>query len=238
MRSFRLALLGATWHERLLACLAATLAIAIAGFVSAMVLDEPSPLLLGPVAASAVLVFAVPASPLAQPWRVIGGNVISAFVGIATATLIPDSTMAAEAALGLSMLVMTLTRSFHPPGGAMALSAALSGPSVEKWGLLYPLLPVGINTLVLVAAGMAFHALFGRSYPHRTADEPIVLPADAHRIRTQDVDRAIEQAGGTFDISREDLDRLIDLAEANAATRCEAERAALRAARKVKPKKP
>lgn len=32
------------------------------------------PLLVAPMGASAVLLFAVPASPLAQPWSIIGGN--------------------------------------------------------------------------------------------------------------------------------------------------------------------
>ena len=45
------------------------------------------PLLVAPLGASAVLAFALPASPLAEPWSVVGGNVMSALVGVAAAKL-------------------------------------------------------------------------------------------------------------------------------------------------------
>jgi len=47
-----------------------------------------------PLGASSVLVFAVPASPLAQPWSVVGGNCVSALVGIAAAMAIPNAPLA------------------------------------------------------------------------------------------------------------------------------------------------
>jgi CBS-domain-containing membrane protein len=40
------------------------------------------PLLVAPMGASAVLLFGVPASPLAQPWAIIGGNTVSALCGV------------------------------------------------------------------------------------------------------------------------------------------------------------
>src|SRR5262249_37174049 len=45
------------------------------------------PYIVAPIGASAVLVFAAPASPLAQPWAVLGGNTASAAVGIAAARM-------------------------------------------------------------------------------------------------------------------------------------------------------
>ncbi|RYH63846.1 MAG: hypothetical protein EON54_07270, partial [Alcaligenaceae bacterium] len=71
-----------------------------------------------PLGASAVLVFAVPASPLAQPWAVIGGNVLSALVGSACAALIPDPAWAGAAAVALAIALMFSLRCLHPPGGA------------------------------------------------------------------------------------------------------------------------
>jgi hypothetical protein len=53
--------------------------------------------LVAPLGASAVLVFAVPSSPLAQPWSVIGGNTLSALVGAACAHFIHDPAWAAAA---------------------------------------------------------------------------------------------------------------------------------------------
>jgi CBS domain-containing membrane protein len=219
MKIFRFAQLGATWKERLIACLGAGIAMALTSFVCSLALGERSPLLLGPIAASAVLVFAVPASPLAQPWRVIGGNVISAFIGLATVQLIPDATLAAELALVLAMIVMSATRSFHPPGGALALTTALSDPTVEKWGVLFPLLPVGLNAAALVLVGIAFHAMFRRSYPHRPANQPVMPASYVPTLTPEDVDHAVAEMGNSFDIAREDLDRLLSHAEVHAATR-------------------
>ncbi|WP_446741099.1 HPP family protein [Sphingomonas sp. H160509] len=54
-------------------------------------------LLVAPMGASAVLIFAVPASPLAQPWSVIGGNVISAVVGVGIASMVSSPALASGA---------------------------------------------------------------------------------------------------------------------------------------------
>ena len=49
----------------------------------AMAPDSASVYLIAPMGASAVLLFCLPASPLAQPWSVVGGNVVSGLVGMA-----------------------------------------------------------------------------------------------------------------------------------------------------------
>src|SRR3989442_329140 len=83
------------------------------------------PWLVAPLGASAVLVFCVPGSPLAQPWAVVGGNTLSALVGIACANLIPDPAWAGATAVGLAIALMFACRCLHPPGGAMALLTSL-----------------------------------------------------------------------------------------------------------------
>ncbi len=77
--SFSPILAGATLRDRLFACIGGVIGIALTSLVSAMALHGSGllPLLVAPIGASAVLVFAVPASPLAQPWSVVGGNVVS-----------------------------------------------------------------------------------------------------------------------------------------------------------------
>src|ERR1700738_3521876 len=69
--------------ERLRACCGALLGILLTGLVSHWALGSsaPLPLLIAPMGASAVLLFGVPASPLAQPWSIIGGNLLSGTVG-------------------------------------------------------------------------------------------------------------------------------------------------------------
>ncbi len=222
MKLFRPILAGATLSERVIACAGAFVAVALTATAAGFAFSMTSPLLAAPIGASAVLVFAVPASPLAQPWPVIGGNTISAFVGLGAAWMIPDATIAAACAVALAIAVMSLTRSLHPPGGAVALTAALGSPIVAKWGALFPLVPVALNSLSLVALGMAFHALSRRSYPHRA---PPPAGADMNpnglvaAFSPKDIDEAVAQMGESLDISRDDLDRLLRYAEVNAARR-------------------
>lgn len=214
-------LAGATISERSIACAGAFVAVALTA-ATGFAFPIHSPLLVAPIGASAVLIFAVPASPLAQPWPVIGGNIISAFVGLAVAWAISDVMIAAACAVALAIAVMSLTRSLHPPGGAVALTAALGGPVVAKWGVLFPLVPIGVNSLCMVALGMAFHALSRRSYPHRATPAAGTVATAALTTASfspKDIDDALAQMGETFDIARDDLDRLLQYAEASAARR-------------------
>src|SRR6478672_6228317 len=81
---------GTSFRDRSIACLGALIGIGITGLISGWAVGDLAhlPLLVAPLGASAVLLFAVPASPLAQPWSIIGGNTLSALVGILVARLI------------------------------------------------------------------------------------------------------------------------------------------------------
>src|ERR1700709_1307690 len=82
--------------ERLRGSAGALVGIAVTGFVSAFVLHSPVTALwlMAPMGASAVLLFGVPASPLAQPWSIVGGNLVAALVGVAVASWITDPFLA------------------------------------------------------------------------------------------------------------------------------------------------
>ncbi len=215
MRLFHPLLSGAHAPDRLFACLGAVLGIAFAAFVSARLSLQPGdlPLLVAPLGASAVLVFAVPASPLAQPWPVVGGNTISALVGVAVYRLIPDTGLAASVAVGAAILVMSALRCLHPPGGASALTAVIGSGAVHAAGYGFAFLPVALNSLSLVAIGLVFHRLSRHSYPHRPA------PAPDAGLHMADIDAALEDMHESFDISRADLDALLSRAELHAARR-------------------
>ncbi len=212
---FRPLLAGATLSERLIACLGAGVGIALTYLAGALAPHAALPAIVAPLGASAVLVFAVPASPLAQPWPVIGGNTISALVGMAVWRLLPDPAIAAGVAVGAAILVMSLLRCLHPPGGAAALTAVIGGAAVHEAGFGFALVPVALNSLALVAAGLAFHRLTRRSYPHR----PVPAPKPASGIQPADIDAALAEMHESFDIAREDLDQLIARAQAHAASR-------------------
>jgi CBS domain-containing membrane protein len=220
-------LAGATLRDRLLACLGALCGIGLTGLLCALGTggNIHLPLLVAPMGASAVLVFAVPSSPLAQPWPTIGGNVISAAVGLIVAHYVPDRALAAGIAVALAIAAMSFLRCLHPPGGAAALIAAFGGPLVDTTGFLFPLIPVGINSVLLVGFGLIFHRLRGKSYPHRVAavtparGEADTPPALRTGVRPEDIDRALEVMGESFDISREDIERLIREVEKRALVR-------------------
>lgn len=110
--------------------------------------------LIPPLAASAALVFAAPALPLAQPRSVIGGQLISAAVGLVVVAAAGSSLWAAAVAGGLAIGAMALARAPHSPAAATAVIAVLTQPSPALFlGLLL------LATLVLVGVGI----LVGRS---------------------------------------------------------------------------
>lgn len=216
-------LAGASFYDRLAACAGAVIGITLTAVVTAAALGEgpAASWLVAPMGASAVLIFAVPASPLAQPWPVIGGNVISAMVGVAVASLVPSPAIAAGLAVGGAILAMSLLRCLHPPGGAAALTAVIGGPAVEAAGWVFPILPVGINAAILAATGVIFHRVSRHTYPHRAVSTATAAPLPGHdpTPHPEDLDAALADLGETFDIGREDLDLLFERVRIHAESR-------------------
>lgn len=231
-RLFRPILAGATLRERLIACLGALVGITLTGLICGLVFGQGPhiPLIVAPMGASAVLLFAVPASPLAQPWSIIGGNTISAVMGVLAAHFIPNPVVAIGVGVSLAIAAMSLTRCLHPPGGAAALTALIGGPAVTSAGFLFPLFPVCVNSVILVALGVAFHRLSRRNYPHVPVPAPVNthgtgdLPAPLRvGFRPEDVDAALVELHETLDIDRADLDRLLRQVELHALVRSQGE---------------
>jgi CBS domain-containing membrane protein len=222
MRLFEPLLAGAQLGERLVACVGALIGIAVTVLVCSVLpfASADLPVIVAPLGASAVLVFAVPASPLAQPWSVIGGNIISTLVGVTIYRLVPDTALAAGLAVGSAIAVMSLLRCLHPPGGAAALTAVIGPANIHAAGYGLVLFPIGINSLVLVLAGIAFHRATRRNYPHRPALAPTVRPTPIGTgLHPDDIDKALADMSESFDIAREDLELLLSRAEHHAQMR-------------------
>lgn len=215
---FRPLLAGATLRDRALACLGALAGIALAGLVSAFAAPDAHHLiwLVPPMGASAVLLFAVPASPMAQPWPAIGGNMVSALTGVAVAHVMPLSPLAAGIAVATAIAAMSLLRCLHPPGGAAALVGLFAGPASPY---AFALLPVGLNAVLLVGSAWLYHRFSGHSYPH--------VPPPARRSDAVppwsfdhgDLTAAIEAMGETLDIDPADLEQLLRDVERRALAR-------------------
>lgn len=219
--------------EALKAAAAALIALAAAGLLAHFAVSggtlSLTPLLAAPIGASTVLLFALPASPLAQPRAVIGGNVLSAVVGVTCALAIPSPLLASVTAVALAIALMSVTGCLHPPGGAVALTAVIGGPAVTGLGYLFVLEPIGLCSLLMVVAAAPLNRLMGHSYPHRVP--PQVSPhATADPVPTAragftpaDLDKALSRYGDLLDISREDLDALFREVELQAHQRLHAQ---------------
>src|SRR5574343_1706157 len=114
-------------RERTISALAGCLGILlIQGILAVMPAGPQLSYMLAPLGASAVILFALPHSPLAQPWSLAGGLLLSALVGTACGLLVHPAWLAAGVALGLAIWLTALLRCIHPPGGAMAVVFALA----------------------------------------------------------------------------------------------------------------
>jgi CBS domain-containing membrane protein len=120
--------------------------------------------LLAPLGASALLVYALPASPMAQPWPVVVGNTLSVAVGLLASHTMPWPELALLLAMPLCIVLMYASRSLHPPGAAMALLMVLAGPDSDVVSML--LSGFG-GSLLMVLSAAVFNPATGKRYPVR-----------------------------------------------------------------------
>jgi len=216
----------ASHGEKLLSSLGALFGILGVMLVSRTFMDPHSAMLVvASMGASTVLLFAVPHSPLSQPWPVFGGHVLSAAVGVSTVSLIQDPLLAAPVAVALAVGVMYYTRCLHPPGGATALAFVLGSDQLHAMGFAFLVTPVLINVLVLLGVAIFFNAPFEkRRYPlglKKLASNQTVAPASAMAgeklvIAHSDLVYALSQIDTFIDISEEDLLEIYRLATQHA----------------------
>lgn len=111
-------------------------------------------LIMAPFGASAVLVFGVASSPLAQPKNVIFGHLITAFIGVFFYQYIGVTPTTLAMATGLGVTSMLVSKTTHPPAGANPILIMLSGQ-----GWLFLVTPVLIGSIVIVFMGKGFEKL-------------------------------------------------------------------------------
>lgn len=210
--------------ERTRAGIGALIGILITGVVARVAFGgyHELPYLIPPMGASAVLLFGVPASPLAQPWSIIGGNLISGLIGVTAARFIGDPAIAGAVALAFAIPMMFTFGCLHPPSGAVALTAVLGGPAIHAAGYGFVLWPLGVNTILIVFAALAYNNLTGRRYPHavttvatdhKTAD---AQPLSRIGFTSADIDAALKDYGELLDVDRSDIEQVMRAAEVRA----------------------
>ncbi|UIJ70757.1 HPP family protein [Aurantimonas sp. HBX-1] len=211
--------------EQLRAAVGALIGIALTGLVTRWALgpDTAVPLLVAPMGASAVLLFAVPSGPLSQPWSILGGNVSAALIGITCRMWIPDPLIAASLAVCLAIVTMFLLRCLHPPGGAVAVTTVLAGPAVDTLGYGFAFAPVGLNSLLILLVAVAFHNLTGHRYPHWLARRPAsrhgtadAAPRERTGFTLDDLRTVLREQNEVIDVAPEDLVTILRAAEEEA----------------------
>lgn len=171
--------------------------------------------------ATAVLLFAVPQGALSQPWAVIGGHLLSAFVGVSIQQLFPDQSWTPALAVGLAVGVMHYLRCMHPPGGATALAAVIGGAEIYRLEYFYLLMPILVNVASIMLMAIAFNAFFPwRRYPAHLTRRKLAKPAVASErqfeLTQEDFSAAMEQLNSYVDITSENLTQLLELAKQHA----------------------
>ncbi|WP_176324392.1 HPP family protein [Burkholderia vietnamiensis] len=213
------------WRERMRSCTGALVGIATVGVTMRLLPGVPGlvPLLVAPMGASAVLLFAVPASPLAQPWSIVGGNLVAATVGVACAQWITDPITAAAVAVALAIGGMFALRCVHPPSGAVALTAVLGGPAIHALGFGFVVVPIALQSAILLSAALVYHALTGHRYPHGGVRPDAQSQAGGAAPRggftRADLDAVLKRRGEWLDVDPDDLETLLRETEMQAYTR-------------------
>lgn len=117
--------------------------------------------LMAPFGASCVLAFGVWDAPLSQPRNIIGGHLVSTLVGLTMYHLFGNNLWVLALGVGLSISLMHLTRTTHPPAGADPIIVILAGSS---WSFLWT--PVLVGSLVIVITALLVNNLDKqRKYP-------------------------------------------------------------------------
>jgi CBS-domain-containing membrane protein len=122
--------------------------------------------LIGSFGASSVLIYGLVNSPLAQPRNLIGGHLISGFIGVSVNLLVKEPWIAASLAVSLAIIGMQITKTLHPPGGATALIAVIGSEKIKALGYLYLVTPIltGVCVLLVIAL-LVNNASTHRRYP-------------------------------------------------------------------------
>lgn len=171
------------------------------------------PMLIAPFGASAVLIFATPASPLAQPWSVVAGNGLAAICAVIVLQAgLPGLVTLALAAF-LAAAAMAFGRALHPPGGAVAVATVLAASADHRPGLFYIVVTVILGSSLLVGFGVLFHRAAARSYPFRHVPAATPPPELRQIPRPKALAEALDRLRLGEILGVDDLAHLIETAE-------------------------
>ncbi|QNM85317.1 HPP family protein [Polaribacter pectinis] len=156
------------FREQFWSFIGAFFGIGIIAFIQSFYLTKfENIFLIGSFGAASVLIFGAIQSPLAQPRNFIGGQLISAFIGVTILKFMPDILwLNAPLAVATSIIAMQITKTLHPPGGATALIAIIGTEKIKALGYFYVISPVLSGSLILFFTALVFNNMTKhRQYP-------------------------------------------------------------------------
>lgn len=172
--------------------------------------------LIGPLGASAILLFAVSSGALAQPWSILGSYFCATVVSLLVVHFLGRDLTSACLAVGLALVVMCLLRCLHPPAGALALLVVLADPQSAQlgWAMLEPVM-FSAGCMLLVA--LFYNNLTLVRYPKSHVDTaPTLITPHVMgdpSITAEDLQNALAQMEAFIDVTPEDLEELIRASE-------------------------
>ncbi|MDD5156962.1 HPP family protein [Sulfurimonas sp.] len=125
--------------------------------------------LLGSFGASAVLIYGAPEVHFSQPRNLIGGHVLSAFISVFLVKSLGgflSLELLCSLSVALSVLVMHLTLTMHPPGGATALLYVIGSEHIQSLGWLYPFTPIALGVFIMLAIALIVNNMSNNTKRH------------------------------------------------------------------------
>ena len=176
---------------------------------------------LASLGASAIILFAMPHSPVAQPWPVIGGYFFAGATGFVCAALLPSPALSAAVAVALCVWLMARYNCIHPPGGALALMLAIDhSPAALPIPQMSAVIAANV-VLLMICAVLINKFLLRRQYPYgaQPAEEGDLPTLERDSLNHEDLENAIRKLDIFVDIREHDLVTLYNLAVEHAFNR-------------------
>ena len=175
--------------------------------------------MLAPLAATLVILYVQPHSPVAQPWPVIGSYLLSCMAGFVCTHWIALPQLCAAVAVAASIALMLRLHCVHPPGAAMALLIALDGARTGE-ATLQLSVQVGLNVgIAMLSTMLVSKFVLRRPYPYTAQAAPISKhqTADATPMRRiglvhADLASAIHTLDTFVDVQEDELVQIYNLA--------------------------
>ncbi len=209
---------------KLLSLLACFCTIFFIALITKIVSPWPGyPMIVASMGASAIILFFIPSSPLAQPWPFVGGQLISAVVGMACALNIAETSTAAATAVGGSIFLMLIMRCLHPPAAATSLTPIMAGESLTSLGYSFIIVPVAINVLTMLCLAIIINRwVMKRNYPSPLPIKKVInqrhhIIEPSHQVgfTEEDLSLALEKNDVFIDMTHAALSKLLTQVEMN-----------------------